>query len=461
MVPLVRNRLSRLFRRAPGTASPPRRGLRTFLLGVVAGIVLVVGGHEIINETRFADRLVAPLLMADTGGPGDVIVVLGAAVNERCSPNLYAIRRAMFAREAFAAGRAPLILITGGRAAGTPCSVAESMQALLVQLGVPADRILVETASRSTWDNARYSHPLLQAHAARRIVLVTDALHMRRAEACFQTFGYRVERVAVPVSESHPDNVSMLGMGMRETAALSYYWMKGRFQPAGVVQAASLPPSPTTTTPRTTMPTSPRFPTGPIVIIGASYAKGWTPTIGGRPVVNKGIEGQQSWEVEARFARDVFAEQPRLVVIWGCINDIFRSQRPQMAATIARIQASYRAMVGAARAQGIEPVIATEITITHPNTWKDSAMATIGWMLGRESYQDYINAQVSTVNTWLREYARQERLLLLDLQAALADSNGRRQRAFATDDGSHVPPAGYDAISRVAVPALSAHLARP
>jgi uncharacterized SAM-binding protein YcdF (DUF218 family)/lysophospholipase L1-like esterase len=462
----LRHLLPRLFRRGSNAAATPRRWRGPFVLGVLVGATVILGGHWVIDNTRTADHLVAPLLISNTAGRGDVIVVLGAAVNERCSPNLYAMRRVIMARDALSAGRAPQVLITGGRAAGTPCSVADAMAALLVQLGVPRARITVETASRNTWENARLSDPLLRGLGARRIVLITDALHMRRAEACFRALGYQVERLAVPVSEGHPDNVSMLALGMRETVAWTYYRLKGRFDSSTTVRAASrdahAPPAAASVTPESArMAAPPTFPQGPIVIIGASYAKGWTPSISGRRVINKGVNGQQSWEVEARFASDALAEQPRAVVIWGFINDIFRSQRPQADATVARIQSSFRAMVAAARAQGVEPILATEVTITHPNTWKDSATATIGWLLRRESYQDYINGRVSTINEWLRDYARQEGLLLLDLQAALADANGRRQRAFSADDGSHISALGYDAISRAALPAMSAHLARP
>jgi uncharacterized SAM-binding protein YcdF (DUF218 family)/lysophospholipase L1-like esterase len=441
---------------------PPRRGRRRpFLTGVLVGIALVLGGHWLIDNTRLADHLVAPLLVGDTAGNGDVIVVLGAAVNERCSPNLHAIRRVMLARQAFAAGRAPRVLVTGGVARGTPCSVAEAMRALLVQLGVPADRIEVEAAARSTWDNARFADPILRRLGARRLVLVTDILHMRRAEACFRALGYEIERVAVPVSESHYDNVSMLAMGLRETVAYGYYSVKGRFDRLGVVEAAASR-SPGTPAARPLLMTddtpAPRHPDGPLVILGASYAKGWSPSLGARRVVNKGIQGQQSFELAARFDRDVLGERPRAVVIWGFINDVFRSPPDRMPATLERVRTSVTAMVAAARANGIEPVLATELTITHPDSWTASAMATIGWMLGRRSYQDTINAQVTSGNAWLREYARREGLLLLDLQAAVSDADGHRQRAFAAADGSHVSPAGYTAMSRYAEPLLAARL---
>ena len=398
-------------------------------------------------------------------------MVLGAAVNERCSLNVYGIRRTMFARDAFRAGRAPRILITGGRAAGAPCAVSDAMRNLLIQFGVPAEHVAVETSARSTWENARFSDPILRSWGAKRIVLVTDVLHMRRAEACFRALGYHVERLTIPVSEGHPDNVSMLAMAVRETIAYSYYRLKGRLSHAGVVEASSShslkPPmphaAPAAPSSMSSNHTSTRFTNqdGPLVILGASYARGWSPSVAGRRVINKGVNGQQSWELAERFERDVVAERPRAVLIWGFINDVFRSSGPQMDATLARSRESFKTMVEAARARGIEPVLATELTMTHPNTWKDSFLTTAGWLLGKTSYQDVVNARVMSVNAWLREYATREGILLLDLQGAVSTPSGARQRAFAADDGSHISPAGYAALSRYAEPLLASQLAKP
>jgi uncharacterized SAM-binding protein YcdF (DUF218 family)/lysophospholipase L1-like esterase len=443
-------------------ASTPRRN---FLLGMLCGVIATFALRYTINNTTFADRLVGPLITSDTSGNGDAIVVPGAGVSETCSPNIYAIRRVMLAQRAYVQGRAPIVVFSGSRQRGLPCSVAEVMAALAVQLGVPRDRILVETTATTTWENAQRTDPMLRRLGVKRIVLVTDRLHMRRAEACFEQFGYVIERAAVPTPESIPDNTTMLAMGAREAAALAYYWMDGRFAHATVVHAAGREDGPgpqaspvASEKPSTTAMTSLRHPTGPIVILGASYAKGWSPAIPNRRLVNKGVEGQQSWELLERFDRDVAAEQPRAVVIWGFINDVFRSKPEQMDKTMARMQSSVTAMVDAARAQGIEPILATEVTIRGRDTWGDWLGSWVGWATGKEGYQGFINRHVLAGNQWLRDYASRERLLLLDLQPAVSDDSNWRRKAFANADGSHITPAGYDELSRYAVPRLTTHL---
>ena len=79
---------------------------------------------------------------------------------------------------------------------------------------------------------------------------------------------------------------------------------------------------------------------GPVVILGASYAKGWElPPIGDVRFVNKSVAGEQSFEMLNRFDADVAAEKPRAVIVWGFINDISRSARPDVATSLARVRA--------------------------------------------------------------------------------------------------------------------------
>jgi len=52
---------------------------------------------------------------------------------------------------------------------------------------VKADDIILETASKNTWENARYSSQLLTGND--RVYLVTSGMHMRRSILYFQHFG--------------------------------------------------------------------------------------------------------------------------------------------------------------------------------------------------------------------------------------------------------------------------------
>jgi uncharacterized SAM-binding protein YcdF (DUF218 family) len=71
--------------------------------------------------------------------------------------------------------------------------MAEIMRDALVAEGVPRERIWLEGDSDSTRENAAFSAKLLRPRGIRRILLVTEAYHMRRAERYFRKEGFEVE----------------------------------------------------------------------------------------------------------------------------------------------------------------------------------------------------------------------------------------------------------------------------
>ncbi len=429
----------------------------SFRRGVLCGIVLIFAARLILDRSPLADWIVSPLLSTDTQGRADAIVVPGAGLVGPCLPNLSAVRRVLTAADLWREGRAPYLVMTGGAPGDLPCAVSDVMSALAVRMGVPADRVLTEATSRNTRENAYYAVPVLQSLDARRVVLVTDRLHMRRAGLAMGAQGYDVERVSVPVYATHHGNLDMLAMGLREYAALAYYKVRGWLTPV-------TPPGGSATEGTTGMPneieiTPPtQAVTGPIVILGASYAEGWKPAeLAGVPVINRGVAGQQSFEMLERFDRDVVASAPRAVVAWGFINDVFRSPRPDMETALARARDSYTAMIAQGRAAGIEVILATEVTVTGRGEWMARLTTLAGSLLGRSSYQDYVNTHVVATNQWIRETAAREGLLLLDFERVVSGPDGRRRREFAQPDGSHLTEAAYAAMTRYAEPILARH----
>lgn len=187
-----------------------------------------------------------------------------------------------------------------------------------------------------------------------------------------------------------------------------------------------------------------------LVLIGASYARGWPSdkAIAGYRMINKGVNGQQSFEMLARFESDVLALKPDVVIIWGFINDVFRSDQLQIEQTLRRTRESILAMVELARKAGVAPVLATEVTIRGKEGWAESFQAFVGSALGKSSYQDYVNGHVKKTNRWLRELAVREGIGLLDLETVLVDQQGVRQRDFSQPDGSHISKQGYEVLAR-------------
>lgn len=144
-------------------------------------------------ERRFSPQDPALLPTADA------IVVLGGGLSPQNRRNPVpdlgrAADRYWHAFRLWRAGRAPEILISGGALPwiDAAASEAEAALVLLVDFGIPARRVLLEPGSLNTRQNAELSAAILRGRGANRILLVTSALHMRRALRQFENTGLEV-----------------------------------------------------------------------------------------------------------------------------------------------------------------------------------------------------------------------------------------------------------------------------
>jgi uncharacterized SAM-binding protein YcdF (DUF218 family) len=101
----------------------------------------------------------------------------------------------------YEAGKAPLIVASGGTLPWKDQEFREApvMQRLLVSWGVPADSILLESTSANTYQNATNTAEVVAERGIDRVLLVTSALHMRRALATFRSVGIE----AVPAATDY------------------------------------------------------------------------------------------------------------------------------------------------------------------------------------------------------------------------------------------------------------------
>ena len=201
-------------------------------------------------------------------------------------------------------------------------------------------------------------------------------------------------------------------------------------------------------------------PTGPIVLLGASYVAAWTlDEVRGVPVVNLGIPGNQTHEYIGRFEDEVLALRPRAVVIWGIDNDIIRSPRDEVVEARRRVMRNLAYLVHLARDSGIEPVLATDLTLRPPARWLEGLAAIVGRLRGKQGYQSYINGHVLWLNASIRALATRAQVKLLDIHRVTSGPDEMRAPAFAQADDSHLTEAGYRAITAYVVPRLEAWFA--
>lgn len=116
----------------------------------------------------------------DQAAPADAIVVLGAAAYDaRPSPVLE--ERLRHALELYRRGYADTLIFTGGYGFGARFSESQVARRYALRQHVPEDAILIETLSRTTYENLAQARLLMQERGIRKVIVVSDPLHMARA----------------------------------------------------------------------------------------------------------------------------------------------------------------------------------------------------------------------------------------------------------------------------------------
>ena len=160
--------------------------------------------------------------LTDRAQHEDVIVVLGSGLNPDLSPGPGLIRRADRAAELWKAGYAPAIICSGGYTSSAQRSEAEGCAQVLSADGIPVEDVLLEKQSRSTEENALYSHQMMQAHGWKTALVVSDGFHLLRATWIFSTEG-----IPISTSPSVPAPIPVLLFALaREVVALHWQVFK-------------------------------------------------------------------------------------------------------------------------------------------------------------------------------------------------------------------------------------------
>jgi len=133
----------------------------------------------------------------------DVILVFGGVMRPPRSDYPYAdlsaaADRVWHAARLYHAGKAPMVMLSGGRNDWQPDwpSQAQTMALFLADLGVPLEAMVLEEHSRSTYENGIYSAELMQERGFTSALLITSALHIPRSEALFRATGVNFVSVA-------------------------------------------------------------------------------------------------------------------------------------------------------------------------------------------------------------------------------------------------------------------------
>ncbi|MDV7988102.1 YdcF family protein [Rhodococcus sp. IEGM 1374] len=139
-----------------------------------------------------------------TDGPRTAIVVLGVGLNGDGSTTPELVERLRSAVAAAERSPESPIIVTGGNPQNG-VTEAEAMQRWLVEEGIAADRIHIESTANSTVQNAQRATALAAEIGVDDLLLATTPSHLRRAISDFEIAGSDVIGAATASPDDLPD----------------------------------------------------------------------------------------------------------------------------------------------------------------------------------------------------------------------------------------------------------------
>lgn len=180
-----------------------RRILTLIGLVVVLGVIYVgITFIQVWNASR-----------SDGARDAEAIVVLGAAQYDG-EPSPVLRNRLDHALELYEDGRAPLIVVTGGRQEGDRFTEATTGYNYLREHGVPDDAILKEVQGKTTYESLAATARFLEDEGVDDVLLVSGPAHSKRLEGIASDVG-------LSASTSPTDGSPSFRSLVRETAAVS------------------------------------------------------------------------------------------------------------------------------------------------------------------------------------------------------------------------------------------------
>lgn len=147
-------------------------------------------------------------------------------------------------------------------------------------------------------------------------------------------------------------------------------------------------------------------------------------------VRNRGVNGERSDEIRARFVRDIAGVKPDVAIVLAGVNDIYQGRSAE---TVMRELEAMYAAAGAARI----PVVAATIIPFNTATADQ-------------------NARMHAVNGWIAAYAAEHGpvIALCDTRSAVA-SPADPDRLMSSADGLHPSPEGYKLMALALEPVVN------
>ncbi|RQO37083.1 YdcF family protein [Herminiimonas sp. KBW02] len=209
----------------------PRLGVTVSVLALLILAVCSTRSGAMLFVTPLEKQ--NPTLQAgDTAGAQAIVVLGGSRITNAPEyggqdiPSAISLHRLRYAASLYRSTHLP-VLVSGGHPDGGSTSEASVMARVLKEdFSVPVRWL--EQTSNNTAENAQLSARMLRAAGVQRILLVTDAIHMQRAQWAYQQAGLEV--VAAPtifISSAHTTPADFLpsSQGLQLSAYALHEWL--------------------------------------------------------------------------------------------------------------------------------------------------------------------------------------------------------------------------------------------
>lgn len=171
-----------------------RTGAAVVKLGKLGALVVCValagcaGWHDLFQRDRPDEATIVAALRLPAPAQTDVAIALGCPTEDdgRLTPCLRC--RVAGAVQALREGRVQAIIFSGG-AAHNRYVEAAAMASAARALGLPGDRLLIEGASLTTWQNLRFAKRIMEAHGFKTALLISAREHLPRARRFADYYG--------------------------------------------------------------------------------------------------------------------------------------------------------------------------------------------------------------------------------------------------------------------------------
>jgi uncharacterized SAM-binding protein YcdF (DUF218 family) len=119
---------------------------------------------------------------------GDAAIVLGAAVwGDEVSPVFR--ERINHAIDLYRSGKVRKIIFTGGQGNKDELTEAAEARQFAIKNGIPEKDILIEERSHTTYENVVNAKRVADANGLKKVLIVSDPMHMKRAVAMARDIG--------------------------------------------------------------------------------------------------------------------------------------------------------------------------------------------------------------------------------------------------------------------------------